>query len=89
MLAVIGCRSGWSTAARPAQGGGERARRVGAFALGALAALYETAVLLGGLPAAETLAGIAYIAVYLGFAVALTALAAALARGVVGTALVA
>jgi ABC-2 type transport system permease protein len=51
--------------------------------------LYETAVLLGGLPAAETLAGIAYIAVYLGFAVALTALAAALVRGVVGTALVA
>jgi ABC-2 type transport system permease protein len=62
---------------------------VGAFALGALAAWYETAVLLGGLPAAGTLAGIAYVAVYLAFAVALTALAAALLRGVVGTALAA
>jgi len=62
---------------------------VGAFALGALAAWYETAVLLGGLPAAETLAGVAYVALYLGFAVALTALAAALLRGVVGTALAA
>jgi ABC-2 type transport system permease protein len=61
----------------------------GAFALGALAAWYETAVLLGGLPAAGTLAGIAYVAVYLAFAVALTALAAALLRGVVGTALAA
>jgi ABC-2 type transport system permease protein len=61
----------------------------GAFALGALAAWYETAVLLGGLPAAETLAGIAYVAVYLAFAVTLTALAAAVLRGVVGTALAA
>jgi len=61
----------------------------GAFALGALAAWYETAVLLGGLPAAATLAGIAYVAVYLAFAVALTALTAALLRGVVGTAVAA
>jgi ABC-2 type transport system permease protein len=61
----------------------------GAFALGAAAAWYETAVLLGGLPAADTLAGIAYVAVYLAFAVALTALAAALLRGVVGTAVTA
>jgi ABC-2 type transport system permease protein len=61
----------------------------GAFALGALAAWYETAVLLGGLPTAATLAGIAYIAIYLAFAVALTALAAALLRGVVGSALAA
>jgi hypothetical protein len=42
---------------------------VGAFALGALAAWYETAVLLGGLPVAATLAGIAFVAVYLAFAV--------------------
>jgi ABC-2 type transport system permease protein len=62
---------------------------VGAFVLGALAAWYETAVLLGGLPAAATLAGIAYVAVYLAFAVALTAMAAALLRGVVGTAVAA
>jgi ABC-2 type transport system permease protein len=61
---------------------------VGAFALGALAAWYETAVLLGGLPAG-TLAGITYVAVYLAFAVTLTALAAALLRGVVGTAVAA
>jgi len=61
----------------------------GAFALGAAAAWYETAVLLGGLPAAETLAGIAYGALYLAFAVTLTALAAALLRGVVGTAVTA
>jgi len=61
----------------------------GAFAIGALAAWYETAVLLGGLPAAATLAGIAYVAAYLAFAVSLTALAAALLRGVVGTALAA
>jgi ABC-2 type transport system permease protein len=62
---------------------------VGAFALGALAAWYETAVLLGGLPVAATLAGIAFVAVYLAFAVTLTALAAAVLRGVVGTALAA
>jgi len=61
----------------------------GAFALGALAAWYETVVLFGGLPTAGTLAGIAYVAVYLAFAVTLTALAAALLRGVVGTALAA
>jgi ABC-2 type transport system permease protein len=65
------------------------AAAVGAFTLGALAAWYETAVLLGGLPVAATLAGIAYLAVYLAFAVALTALAAALLRGVVGTAVAA
>jgi ABC-2 type transport system permease protein len=65
------------------------AAAAGAFALGALAAWYETAVLFGGLPAAGTLAGIAYVAVYLAFAVALTALAAALLRSVVGTAMAA
>jgi ABC-2 type transport system permease protein len=60
-----------------------------AFALGALAAWYETAVLFGDLPVAGTIAGIAYVALYLAFAVALTALAAALLRGVVGTAVAA
>jgi ABC-2 type transport system permease protein len=59
----------------------------GAFTLGAAAAWYEAAVLLGRLPLAGTLAGIAYVGLYLGFAVALTALAASLVRGVVGTAL--
>ncbi|NUT92278.1 MAG: hypothetical protein HOY78_09625 [Saccharothrix sp.] len=58
-----------------------------AFAVGALAAWYETAVLLGGLPAGRTLLGIACMAVYLAFAVALTALAAGVLRGVAGTAL--
>ncbi len=59
----------------------------GAFLLGALAAWYETVLLLGPLPVAGTLAGIGYVALYLGFAVALTALAASLLRGVVATAL--
>jgi ABC-2 type transport system permease protein len=59
----------------------------GAFTLGAVAAWYETIVLLGRLPLTRTMAGIAYLALYLGFAVALTTLAAALVRGVVGTAL--
>jgi hypothetical protein len=49
----------------------------GAFTLGAAAAWYETVVLLGRLPLTRTMAGIAYLALYLGFAVALTTLAAA------------
>ncbi|MFI9811856.1 hypothetical protein [Saccharothrix variisporea] len=59
----------------------------GAFTVGAMAAWYETAVLLGALPVGRTLLGIACMAAYLAFAVALTALTAALLRGVVGTAL--
>ena len=58
------------------------------FALlaGSLAAWYETAVLLGGLPAFEMLAGIAYGALFLCFAVAVTAFAASVVRGVLATA---
>ncbi|MCK2218965.1 hypothetical protein MF672_034990 [Actinomadura sp. ATCC 31491] len=54
--------------------------------LGALAAWYETAVLIGPLPAGPMLAGMACGALFLAFAVALTALAAALTRGVLATA---
>jgi ABC-2 type transport system permease protein len=51
-----------------------------AFTLGALAAWYQTAVLIGAPPAAGMLAGIAYGIVYLGFAVAVTAMATAMTR---------
>jgi ABC-2 type transport system permease protein len=57
-----------------------------ALTAGTLAAWYETAVLLGGLPPAGMLAGIAYGALFLAFATAVVALAAALVRGVVATA---
>ncbi|MGI5246597.1 hypothetical protein [Dactylosporangium sp. CA-139066] len=59
---------------------------VGALLLGSLAAWYETAVLLGGLPVARMFAGIGFGAVFLGFVVALVALVAAVARGVLATA---
>jgi ABC-2 type transport system permease protein len=52
-----------------------------AYLLGTLAAWYATWLLIGGLPAGLTLAGIAFEIIYLTFAVALTALAASLARG--------
>jgi ABC-2 type transport system permease protein len=55
-----------------------------AFALGALAAWYETIVLLGPLPVGATLAGIGYVGLYLAFAVAVTSLAAGMLRGVIG-----
>jgi ABC-2 type transport system permease protein len=54
-----------------------------AYLIGTLAAWYATRLLIGGLPAGLTLAGIAVGALYLTFAVALTALAASLARGTV------
>ncbi|MEU7526899.1 hypothetical protein AB0A74_14300 [Saccharothrix sp. NPDC042600] len=60
---------------------------VGAFAFGAAAAWYETAVLLSAPPVGRAVLGVACMALYLAFAVALTALAAAVLRGVVGTAL--
>ena len=63
------------------------AAAVGAFLLGAAAAWYETAILFGDLPVLNTMLGIGCVAVYLAFAVVLTALAAAVLRGVVGTAL--
>jgi ABC-2 type transport system permease protein len=57
-----------------------------ALLAGSLAAWYETAVLLGGLPVVEMLAGIAYGALFLCFAVAVTAFAASVVRGVLATA---
>lgn len=51
-----------------------------AFVLGALAAWYETVVLLGSLPAAGMIAGMILGGVYYGFVVSLVALAAGLAR---------
>ncbi|MEV6924618.1 hypothetical protein AB0M46_08930 [Dactylosporangium sp. NPDC051485] len=59
---------------------------VAALVCGSVAAWYETAVLLGRLPVARMLAGIGFAALFLAFAVALVALAAALVRGVLATA---
>ena len=61
-----------------------------AYALGTLAAWYETALLLGPLPVGAVLAGVLCGALYLVFAVAVVTAAAALARktvGIVGIAL--
>jgi ABC-2 type transport system permease protein len=52
-----------------------------AFVLGACAAWYETALLIGAPPAGGMLAGMLSGSVYLAYAVAVTALAAALVRG--------
>lgn len=59
---------------------------VGAYLLGAAAAWYETAVLLGPLPAGGMLAGLGYGAAYLVFAVAVVAAAGALLRSTLATA---
>jgi ABC-2 type transport system permease protein len=56
-----------------------------AYGLGTLAAWYETDLLIGSLPAARVLAGIVCGAAYLAFAVAMTALAASMARGTLAT----
>ncbi|HEY2314362.1 MAG TPA: ABC transporter [Streptosporangiaceae bacterium] len=56
-----------------------------AYLLGTLAAWYETRLLLGSLPATRVLAGVFCGAVYLAFAVAVTALAASLARSTIAT----
>jgi ABC-2 type transport system permease protein len=61
---------------------------VGSFLLGALAAWYESVVLIGGLPTGGVLAGIAYGVLYLLFVVAVVAAAAGRARSVLGTVLV-
>jgi ABC-2 type transport system permease protein len=53
---------------------------------GSLAAWYETSVLLGGLPAGPMLIGMALSALFLAFAVALTAAVASVVRGVAATA---
>jgi ABC-2 type transport system permease protein len=55
-----------------------------AFVVGTLAAWYETAVLLGGLSAGAVLTGIVFGIVYLAFAVAVVAAAAARTKGVLG-----
>lgn len=59
------------------------------FVLGALAAWLGTVVLLGAVPWAGMLAGIAYGALYLAFAVAVVVLAAGVVRSTIGTAAVA
>lgn len=56
-----------------------------AYMLGTLGAWYETQVLIGSLPAGGVLAGVLCGAMYLAFAVAVTAFAASLVRSVVGT----
>jgi ABC-2 type transport system permease protein len=58
-------------------------------AYGTLAAWYETQVLIGSLPVGGMLGGMLCGAVYLTFAVAVTALAASLVRSVIGTVAVA
>jgi ABC-2 type transport system permease protein len=57
-----------------------------AYLLGTLAAWYETTLLFGSLPAPRVLAGVVCGAVYLAFAVAVTVLAASLARTTIATA---
>ena len=57
-----------------------------AYLLGTLAAWYETVLLVGRLPAAPVLTGVAFGAVYLTFAVAVTALAASMARSTIAAA---
>ncbi len=57
-----------------------------AYLLGALAAWYETHLLIGSLPPADLFAGVLCAVVYLAFAVALTALATSLARNTLASA---
>jgi ABC-2 type transport system permease protein len=56
-----------------------------AYALGTLGAWYETSVLIGRLPVGAVLGGMGCGAVYMAFAVAVTALAASVVRSVLGT----
>lgn len=62
------------------------AAAVSGFALGMLAAWYETAVLIGPVPVADLLLGTLLGAVFLAFAIAVVALSAALTRGTLATA---
>lgn len=62
---------------------------VTAFVVGAMIAWYESAVLIGPLPAGDVVAGIAYGALYLVFAVAVVAAVAGKARTVLVTVLAA
>ncbi len=59
-----------------------------AFVLGALAAWYETAVLIGSLPVGGTLAGIAYGLLYLALVVAVVAAAGSRSKNVLGAVLI-
>lgn len=59
-----------------------------AFVLGALAAWYETAVLIGSLPVGGTLAGIGYGVLYLAMVVSVVAAAGSRSKNVLGTILV-
>jgi len=61
------------------------AAAVFAYLLGTCGAWYETAVLIGPLPAGAVMAGVGCGAMYLVFAVALTGFAASLVRSVIGT----
>jgi ABC-2 type transport system permease protein len=58
------------------------------FVLGALAAWYETVVLIGSLPVGGTLAGVGYGLLYLAMVVAVVAAAGSRARNVLGAVLV-
>ena len=62
---------------------------IAAFAAGSLAAWYETVVLIGRVDAGAMLAGIGFGAAYLAFTVAVVALAASVARGVLGAVMLA
>jgi len=64
------------------------ATAVVAFGIGAVAAWYETLILLGSIDLGGYLAGLALYSVYLVFAVALTALVAATLRNVAATVIV-
>jgi ABC-2 type transport system permease protein len=59
---------------------------VGSFALGALAAWYESVILIGPLPAGRMLVGMGLSGLFIAFAVAITALGAALTRSVLAAA---
>lgn len=60
----------------------------GSFVLGALAAWYETVVLIGALPVGGTLAGIGYGVLYLAFATAVVAAAGSRAKSVLGAVMI-
>ncbi len=60
----------------------------GSFVLGALAAWYETVVLIGSLPVGGTLAGIGYGLLYLALVVAIVAVVASRARNVLGAVMI-
>ncbi len=60
------------------------AAAIAAYVLGTLAAWYETSLLIGSLPVAAMVEGILCAACYLTFAVALSALAAALVKNMLG-----